>query len=302
MKGYKAFDSSLKCRGFQYEIGKMYEIDGPLVLCLHGFHFCKEIASVYKYYSKSDTIRICEVAALGEIKTDDGIKYCTDRIKIVREITEDWIRRGNQDNTSIGFCNVGQYNTGNSNVGYRNTGVMNWGYYNVGNGNLGHNNTGNRNLGNYNTGSYNEGYCNTGDYNKGNGNTGFHNLGSRNSGDWNLGDYNSGCFNVLDQHKIYMFDKPSDWSYLDWFYSSACKIMGECPSLKGNWVSTDEMDEKEIEDHPYYKTTGGYLKFDYNDSKRQNWWDNLTRDERDTVMSLPNFDAEIFYKCTGIKV
>jgi hypothetical protein len=32
MIGYKAFDSNLMCKGFQYEIGKTYEFDGDIKL------------------------------------------------------------------------------------------------------------------------------------------------------------------------------------------------------------------------------------------------------------------------------
>lgn len=38
---YKAFDKNMKCRGFQYRIGKEYDIDGEIELCGQGFHACK---------------------------------------------------------------------------------------------------------------------------------------------------------------------------------------------------------------------------------------------------------------------
>ena len=82
MKGYKAFDKDLKCRDFQYEIGQTYEIDGEIECCERGFHFCLNIADCYKFYKESEDTRICEVEAIGEIKTEDDIKYCTNKIKI----------------------------------------------------------------------------------------------------------------------------------------------------------------------------------------------------------------------------
>lgn len=43
MKGYKGFDKNLQCRGFQYEVGKTYELgDKKLEMCSNGFHFCKK--------------------------------------------------------------------------------------------------------------------------------------------------------------------------------------------------------------------------------------------------------------------
>jgi hypothetical protein len=51
MKGYKGFDKDLKCRGFQYEVGKTYECKGGVVLCENGFHFCKDPKQIYGYYA-----------------------------------------------------------------------------------------------------------------------------------------------------------------------------------------------------------------------------------------------------------
>ena len=81
MIGYKAFDENLKCRGFQFEVGKTYETGkqkSELELCSDTvFHFCRElhrIELVSNYIiSKS---RVCEVIAEGDIVTD-GDKYGT---------------------------------------------------------------------------------------------------------------------------------------------------------------------------------------------------------------------------------
>ena len=94
MKGYKAFKKDLKCRNFQYEIGNIYELDGEPVICEYGFHFCLNIADCYQFYEMSDDTRICEIEALGKIVTDtDSIKYCTNKIKIIREIKNDSEKR-----------------------------------------------------------------------------------------------------------------------------------------------------------------------------------------------------------------
>ena len=83
MKGYKAFNGDMTCRGFQYEIGKTYEIDQKIGLCESGFHFCKQPAQVFKYYDKD--ARVCEVEASGEIIEGDGKCVCS-KITILHEL------------------------------------------------------------------------------------------------------------------------------------------------------------------------------------------------------------------------
>lgn len=40
MKGYKVFNSDWTCRGYQYEVGKTYEIAESPKCCKVGFSFC----------------------------------------------------------------------------------------------------------------------------------------------------------------------------------------------------------------------------------------------------------------------
>jgi hypothetical protein len=54
--------------------------------------------------------------------------------------------------------------------------------------------------------------------------------------------------------------------------------------------------------HPEHETTGGYLKKLDESECAQNWWDSLSERDRSVIKALPNFDAEIFKKCTGIDV
>lgn len=47
---YKGFDKNMQCRGFQYEVGKEYEMDGEIKCCNRGFHACKSPMEVWDYY------------------------------------------------------------------------------------------------------------------------------------------------------------------------------------------------------------------------------------------------------------
>lgn len=83
--GVKGFDKDLRCRNFQYEIGKTYSIDAMPKLCDLGFHYCQEIKDVYGYYKNSNGNRFCIVEILGDIDLGVG-KCCTNKIKILKEI------------------------------------------------------------------------------------------------------------------------------------------------------------------------------------------------------------------------
>ena len=68
------------------------------------------------------------------------------------------------------------------------------------------------------------------------------------------------------------------------------------------WVYSEDMTDEEKSEYPTHETTGGYLKvLDGTDSATL-WWNSLTSEEKETIMDIPNFDAEIFRQCTGISV
>ena len=121
---YKGFDESLKCRGYQYEIGKTFEHDGAVKACESGFHACEYPLDVFSYYPPSSS-RFAIVKMYGETSKDgDDTKIASAKITIETEIklpeminrAVDWIKNKinwSDDNTS----NTGNWsvatNTGN---------------------------------------------------------------------------------------------------------------------------------------------------------------------------------------------
>ena len=286
VKGYKVFNPDWTCRGFQYEVGKIFEEDVKPSCCDRGFHFCKKAADCFSYYSFNSKNKVAEVIALGEVDTD-GKKSCTNKIQIVREIPwQELLTIVNIGKDCTGFCNTGDCNTGDRNTG-------DW---NTGNRNTGDCNTGDRNTGDWNTGNRNTGNRNTGDWNTGNRNT-----GNRNTGDWNKSSFNTGCFNTEEQ-KIMLFNKPSDMTYNDWLRSDARYLLNQIPKDVVEWVYEEDMTDEEKVANPTYETTGGYLKVLDESECGQLWWGSLSDSQKNYIRSIPNFDAEIFEQCTGIKV
>ena len=90
IKGFKGFDKDLKCKGFQYEVGKTFEEDGEVKVCEKGFHFCENPADVFVYYPPSydgSLNRFCEVSGSGKMdKESDGSKVACSKIHISAEI------------------------------------------------------------------------------------------------------------------------------------------------------------------------------------------------------------------------
>lgn len=83
---YKGFDKNLKCRDFQYEVGKEYEMDGDIKCCERGFHACESPLEVFDYYGMLNS-RFAEVEQSGEIdKEKNTTKVCSSKIKIKAEL------------------------------------------------------------------------------------------------------------------------------------------------------------------------------------------------------------------------
>lgn len=86
IKSYKAFDKNMQCRGFQYEVGKEYEIDGEIKCCDRGFHACKSPMEVWDHYDMLSS-RFAEVEQSGKIDEEgNSTKVCSSHIKIKAEL------------------------------------------------------------------------------------------------------------------------------------------------------------------------------------------------------------------------
>jgi len=185
---YKALNKDGTCRGFKFEEGKTYELKELPILCKRGFHFCKELVLTLQYYPVKKDITenlYAEVEVLGDVEFEQPHQHkgCTNRLRIIRFLTDDEVKA----------LVSGRYNSGHSNSGHSNSG----------NRNSGHSNSGDRNSGDYNSGRHN-----SGDYNSGNRNSGRHNSGDYNSGDWNSTNGSSGYLNTQRDEIIQVFNKP----------------------------------------------------------------------------------------------
>jgi hypothetical protein len=85
MKCFKGFDKDLKCRDFQYEIGKEYT-EEKADICNCGFHACEFPMDVFNYYPPSDS-RYCEVdLEENDQKSSDDSKRVGKKISVKAEI------------------------------------------------------------------------------------------------------------------------------------------------------------------------------------------------------------------------
>ena len=89
IKGYKGFDKDLKCRGFQYEVGKEYSTE-KAVACNTGFHYCENPMDVLGFYAPCDDTgnlnRFCEVEGSGDFDKSESDKICCTHLKVKAEI------------------------------------------------------------------------------------------------------------------------------------------------------------------------------------------------------------------------
>ena len=130
-----------------------------------------------------------------------------------------------------------------------------------------------------NEGQNNVGVRNTGNYNTGNRNTGNRNTGDWNTGDWNCTDRSTGFF-CTEIQTVKIFDVDTGKTYEE-LRDLLPTILWKIPF--GNYWSNGEL-----------KT--------YTSEDRQEFYDNLSVDDKLKIKTIPHFNAEKFEKCTGIKV
>ena len=302
VKGYKAFEKGLKCRGFQYELGKDFYHDGKIELCSTGFHFCKSLGDVYNYYTFGTDIIVAEVESNGDVIDEDGKeKSVTNHLRITRILNAEQASNnsGNQNlgHSNTGHRNTGDWNTGDWNTGHRNTGHRNTGHWNTGDRNTGHRNTGHRNTGDWNTGDRNTGDWNTGDWNTGDRNTGHRNTGHRNTGDWNTGDRNTGSFNTITPTEILIFNKKCKKEVWDKAVKPSCLYFNV-----NVWVDYEDMTDEEKNNICSSKFTGGYMKkLDYKEAFTKSM-QNASKSDIELIKKLPNFNKRVFEEISGFRI
>jgi len=279
-KGFKAFNriegrtDAGKCRGFLFEEGRTYEIDGELELCKNGFHACKNAVLCLEYYPTATLF--AEIEFLGDCLYEQPTEHkgCSSKIRIIRffGIEELFLdSSGNSGKSNSGYYNSGSYNSGDRNSGSSNSGDYNSGDRNSGSWNSWYRNSGDRNSGSYNSGGWNSGDRNSGYYNSGDYNSGDRNSGYYNSGSWNACNREGGYFNTEDATQIRVFNKLCDLSV--WNKTPKPELihfqLDVGLGYKGSWQKS-------------YKAA--------------------SKEDKELLLALPNFDKDVFFELTGIDV
>ena len=87
---FKGFNKDLKCRDFQYKIGRTYVQEGEIKCCEKGFHACKFPTDVFGYYPPIDDNRYCIVTQSGDIAESNNLadsKVASSKIFIKSEVS-----------------------------------------------------------------------------------------------------------------------------------------------------------------------------------------------------------------------
>nr|WP_229263691.1 hypothetical protein [Cohnella cholangitidis] len=200
--------------------------------------------------------------------TEDD-KSATNVIRVVREIS--WAEM-------LELANTGKGNTGHSNAGHYNAGDSN---------------AGNRKAGHYNAGTATPGTATPGTTTPGTATPGTATPGTTTPGNRNAGHYNAGHYNA------------GDFNSCNWSTGSFCSV--EPPFLLFNKPSPISRDE--LYWHAGFRAArqlrvvdGDGNKIEYKQAWANLWNDELGNPERIAIQSIPNFDTDVFFEITGIRV
>jgi hypothetical protein len=286
---YKVFNPDWTCKGFKFEVGEIYIHQGRIKICELGFHACLKLVDCFNYYSFDSNNKVALVHILGNVeKNNDDSKICTDKIKIVKELT--WFEI--LELVNIGDKNTGYWNSGDKNSGDKNSGDKNSGRWNSGDMNSGDMNSGDKNSGDCNSGDYNSGDCNSGYRNSGDRNSGY-----RNSGCWNSSDHETGYFNSQQSDIIRVFNKPCKREVWENAKKPSFIYFNLC-----DWIIFSDMSDEEKIKYPKAESCGKYLKTLKYKEAWQLAYSKATEEDIELLKALPNFDADVFFEITGIEI
>ena len=105
MKAYKGFETDMKCRGFQYEVGKTYEHDGEVGICASGFHACELPLDCFSYYPPGRSLfAIVECSA--DQRMDGDSKLCSKSLSVSKVVDLGTLIR---ESVSVAAATAGSY-------------------------------------------------------------------------------------------------------------------------------------------------------------------------------------------------
>lgn len=113
VEGYKGTDKDMCCRGYQYELGKKFDMpeDAEIEVCSSGFHLCPKLRDVFAYYAAGIGNRFFKVMALvpkSQTEPRDNMpwslyidKYAAKSIVFLSECTPDEILNAAYDKSKL---------------------------------------------------------------------------------------------------------------------------------------------------------------------------------------------------------
>lgn len=129
-------------------------------------------------------------------------------------------------------------------------------------------------------------------------NSGSFNSGSSNSGSWNSGNNNNGFF-CTNSPKIRLFNKETDFIMEEFMKTEWYEVLTSGEFNLTKW--RDYTDEEKAQDERKRLIGGELITIPYKEACA-NWWASLSDKDKAIIKTIPNFDANIFAKITGIDV